>query len=91
MPPVGGSFEFDECLDEAVFYGVNALEDEILIPFLAHLIAQVFHGIEFRRVGRQGKKTNAFGHCQRLGGVPTRSVQHKNNELVGVTPKRASS
>jgi len=57
---------------------VVGFEDEVRQPVVAEILPDVFHRIQFRRSGRQGKKRDIVRYAQLASGVPARPIEKEN-------------
>ena len=64
------------CLDD----GVIAVPDTVTEEVAAHELPDVFHGVQFRRVGRQRQQHDVVGHIEPRRAVPARAVEHQQGD-----------
>ena len=69
------------CLD-GIHHLVQGVEDLIVYIVFANVLPDVFGGIQFRRVGRQGKQSHVGRHGQFMGLVPSGSIEKHDAVFV---------
>ena len=68
-----------------VFQCIDAFEYPVVKGFLSEIVPDMLHGIEFRRIGREGQKSHIVRNREQARGVPARSVENHGDPILGMS------